>query len=383
MTTVALVFHGNSRRRYAWSGIPAGLANALEQEGIAVRHVRAGLPRPLDQALQRTVARVAGGPAVGTHGLPMGLLRSAILALQAPRLLTADGALQLGSGFSMPAGGRYVTYEDMTVVQALSDYPDWRSLPERTAKARIKRQRRIYTRAVACCTTTRWVADSIVGDYGIPKAKVHVVGIGRNRELRPTSRDWTTPRFLFVGNDWERKGGFTVLEAFHLLRRTGINARLDVVGGHPELSGDGVIGHGQLRLHVPREQERLDQLFEAATCFVMPSQHEPSAIAYTEAAAAGIPSIGTSAGGSADIIGPGGVVVDPGDADQLCSAMLAFTDPARAAAVGQLAAERAALYTWPAVSRRIVAALGLSDNQPGDWHAEPGLNARAANWARA
>ena len=83
-----------------------------------------------------------------------------------------------------------------------------------------------------------------------------------------------------------------------------------------------------------RRSERLEQLFAQATCFVLPSHSEASAIAYVEAAAAGLPSIGTVAGGSDYLIGDGGLVVDPGDDDALLDAMLWLADPAVAARRG-------------------------------------------------
>jgi glycosyltransferase involved in cell wall biosynthesis len=43
-------------------------------------------------------------------------------------------------------------------------------------------------------------------------------------------RDWSTPRFLFVGNDFERKNGVAVVSAFKRLRDQVSEARLDVVG---------------------------------------------------------------------------------------------------------------------------------------------------------
>ena len=88
----------------------------------------------------------------------------------------------------------------------------------------------------------------------------------------------------------------------------------------------------------------------------MPSWCEPSAIAYVEAAAAGIASIGSTVGGSAHLIGDGGCVVDPADEQGLLDAMsLADGDTAREAGARALA--RAEWFTWPEVARRILAAL--------------------------
>ena len=93
--------------------------------------------------------------------------------------------------------------------------------------------------AVACCLTTRWAADSVVADYGIDRDKVHVVGVGRNHSPAPAERDWNSPRFLFVGRDWEGKNGRGLLRAFARVKAQIPDAGLDIVGNHPPLDAEG------------------------------------------------------------------------------------------------------------------------------------------------
>jgi glycosyltransferase involved in cell wall biosynthesis len=202
------------------------------------------------------------------------------------------------------------------------------------------------------------VAADIVGSYGIPLERVFTVGIGQNHELSPpASRDWSTPRYLFVGVNWERKNGDALLRAFAPVSELVPDARLDLVGRHPPIDQSGVAGHGPLSLAVPAERERLQSLFERATVFVMPSLHEPAGIVYAEAASTGLPSIGTSDGGAATIIGPGGLVVDPHDLDAIVNAMLRLADASTARSLGELAQQHSKQFTWRKVAERIVRAL--------------------------
>jgi glycosyltransferase involved in cell wall biosynthesis len=221
----------------------------------------------------------------------------------------------------------------------------------------VARQRAIYARATACCAMSHWAARSMVEDYGVPREKVAVVGLGRNVEPERADRDGTQPRFLFVGKDWERKNGPRVLAAFAALHDERPDARLDVVGGHPPIDQPGVVGHGLLDTREPGKRRDLAQLFSAATCFVLPSLHEPAGTVYTEAAAAALPSIGSTAGGGATVIGDAGRVVAPDDDAALLDAMRLLANPEVAARLGEEALLRSELFTWRVVAERLVRAL--------------------------
>lgn len=271
-----------------------------------------------------------------------------------------DGIVQLASDFLIrQPRSPLVTYEDMTIRQAVdADYAEWK-LARRDLKWRIDRQAATYRTAAACCTRSDWAASSIRAQYGIDSAKVKVVGVGRNRDIPVQGRAWDRPTFLIVASSWERKNGPRVLSAFEQVRQHHPDARLHVVGRHPRIDAPGVEPHGFLSLNDAAQKARLDELFAQATCFVMPSLHEPLGISYAEAGAAGIPSIGTERGGAREVIGPGGTVVDPFDLRQLIDAMEGFADPSHAAAVGQRALAHSQLYTWPRVAKRILNAFGL------------------------
>jgi glycogen synthase len=281
-----------------------------------------------------------------------------------------DGVIQRGSEMRLPDSCRVATLEDSTVLQAWRGYP-WphlQGLTERDIQRYADRQRRVYESAVACCCSTHWVAESIVGDYGIPRSCVFTVGLGRNHDAPSADkaaaaapRDWSSPRYLFVGVDWQRKNGPAVLAAFARVREQHPQAQLDVVGGHPRIDQPGVIAHGRLSLVDPSDRERMAELYRQATAFVMPSLHEPAGIVYVEAGGAGIASIGTTEGGAATMIGPGGLVVDPHQPEQIVAAMLELADPATAQRLGELAHRNAELFTWRKVAERMIRALAIPE----------------------
>ena len=262
-----------------------------------------------------------------------------------------------------PRGVPVAAYYDATLLQM------WRHLdsdtrrsgfPEREVLRWCERQAEASRAADVCCVSTAWAGRSLVDDYGVAAELVHVVGIGHRprRHIDAAARDWSTPRFLFVGVDWARKNGDAVLRAFTDVRRDIPEATLDVVGEHPPLRLPGVTGHGFLPREDPRSQARLDELYATATAFVLPSQFEPAGIVYLEAASAGLPVIATTEGGAGELLGPAAITIDPNDQSALVGAMRRLTDPAFACAMGAEAAQRAAGSTWSHVAARILDALG-------------------------
>lgn len=380
MKRIGVTFQGGDPADPAtWSGTPYGVTTGLRAAGVEPVAIRIG-PPPLSRALalnavatayirpsrnwRGAVRRARAAAAVSPSISSLDSMAASQILRQSTNL---DGIIQIGAGYTLRTHIPVVTFEDMTVEQTkVFPYRGWDLLSDRAHRSRVQRQRAIYDQAVACCLTSQWAARSVIEDYGVPARKVHAVGVGCNHSAPESSspvsqRDWSTPRFLFVGIDWERKNGAGVLRAFRSVKRMVPAARLDVVGRHPPLRDEGVTTHGVLRLDDSAESERLARLFSEATCFVMPSFSEASAIAYVEAATAGIPSIGTLCGGSDYLIGEGGLVIDPHDLQALESAMLRLCDPDTAARMGSAAKVRSALFTWPAVAERLLRAL---DGQP-------------------
>lgn len=283
---------------------------------------------------------------------------SGLIGDLAIRRAAVDGVVAIGSGYILRSGAPVVTFEDETVAQALRQPTSpLASLDRRQAGRWLGRQRRIYERSRGCCVGSAWIARSVRDDYGIDPAKIHVVGFGRNLDPVAAQRDWSVPRYLFLGVDWELKRGPAVLAAFAEVRRRHPGATLDVVGEHPPLDAEGVSGHGRLALGSASDRAELGELLTRATCLTVPSTREAFGIAYVDAGAAGVPSIGTTVGGAPETIGDGGLVVAPGDHDGLVAAMLELADPETARRMGERALSRSRLFTWRAVAERLLRVL--------------------------
>ena len=370
---IGIAFPGDPLDRTTWSGSPAGIARGLQALGAEPVPIRALPCSPLDTVAVAAISLGRLRPGMLRH--PREAARRARRATQVSHELGVvwslaarravrnagplDGVIQVGTGYDI-RHPRVSTFEDITIAQAIQyPYPGWPELSHSAVARRIEHQRRVYQRSTACCLSTGWAAGSVIEDYRIDRRKVHAVGVGRNHDPQVGARSWVHPRFLFIGKDWEGKNGAGLVRAFARVREVVPEAHLDLVGRHPAMDIPGVTGHGYLSLADPDGRRRVDDLLRRATCFVLPSHFEASAIAYVEAAAAGLPSIGSSAGGSADLIGDGGKIVNPTDPDGLVHAMLDLCRPEEAARIGAIALERSRLFTWPAVAGRLLRSLAI------------------------
>jgi glycosyltransferase involved in cell wall biosynthesis len=357
---VVLAAVGDPASIATWSGVTAGVFSGLRQLGVQSEAMNLRLPGALETALLATAALPTRNRYDAEGATLTSAVRGALAARRVPHL-AADGIVQIGTTYSLPGDVPFVTLEDMTLRQATAVHPVFSRMSAGAVERWERRRARIYARARMCCAASRWTAESLGRDYGIPADRIAVVGFGANHRAGAPERDWRVPRFLFVGIDWERKGGPQVLRAFARLREAHPDAVLDVVGGHPPLDLTGVNCHGVLSQARDGDRATIVDLFARATCFVMPSLVEPFGIVHAEAASAGIPSIVSSVGGPRDVIGAdGGLVVEPGDEGALVEAMLRLCDPATARRMGAAARERSALYTWPKVAARLLRALGLA-----------------------
>ncbi len=358
-TRVGVASVGDPRSPETWSGITTGVLQGLSEIGVTAVPLNMALPGRWEQALL-----LAGAARTlnlnDREGAALTMRLRARLARRRVAAANVDGVVQIGTRFSLPSGCRYVTFEDMTLRQGAQIYPIFNAMSARVVGKWERERTDIYSRAHMCAAASTWAACSLVDDYGIELERVAVVGFGANRLARVDVREWSPPKFLFVGVDWQRKGGALLLRAFARVRERNPQATLEVVGGHPRLAQEGVTGHGLLSQSSARDREILSSLYAHSTCFVMPSVVEPFGIAYVEAASFGLPSIATSVGGAQEAIGPdGGIIVEPADEDGLVGAMLRLAEPNTARSMGGSARVRSELYTWRKVAERLLRALEL------------------------
>ena len=164
-------------------------------------------------------------------------------------------------------------------------------------------------------------------DYGCRDEDVAVIPPGVDLELfKAGSRDHAKPRILFVGADFERKGGDLLLETYRKHLRG--SAELVLVTRDHVAEEPGVTVFN----NVSANSEELRALFKTSDIFAFPTRADCYALACMEAMAAGMPIVTTHVGGIPDMVveGKTGHVIDVDDERGLARALVSLVaEPAK------------------------------------------------------
>lgn len=198
----------------------------------------------------------------------------------------------------------------------------------RSLAPNVRRDGEIFRRAAAIVSTSQWAAADLRRMYPDCRTPIHVMH--NPVRLVLFDRAWMDERrargdaervtFLFVGGDFPRKGGPDLLEAW-TAGNLASRAELVIVSDWPipEPLPPGV----RVVRGVRGETPAWTNLWRTADVFVMPTRNEAFGLVYQEAAAAGLPSIGTRLNAVPELIDDGrtGVLVTRGDRAELITAM--------------------------------------------------------------
>jgi glycosyltransferase involved in cell wall biosynthesis len=186
----------------------------------------------------------------------------------------------------------------------------------------IEYEKQIYQNATLNFTMSSNISESLVEDYSCSPDKVACVYCGSNvqvaeNEYFDNSR-YSKKNILFVGLDWQRKGGPTLAEAFRTVLLTYPDATLTIVGCKPELDLPNCNITGKVDLFEVKKH------FKQASVFCLPTTLEPFGIVFLEAMAHKLPVIATNIGAIPDFIheAKNGYLVVPNDSQQLSRALI-------------------------------------------------------------
>jgi len=373
---IVYVSEGNAETFDSWSGVSRSVVRFLRDIGHRVRVADADLYGSQRLALaMRTVSWPRRRWWVQYHVGPAAFAaRSAACARAiSPHLADADVVLQIGATFAPPTDLEVplVLYCDSNIELARAGrgtgYSEAAVLSDEEIEDVRAREAKVYERAEVIFTMSERLRESFISDFGISPERLVTVHCGPNLDELPPPRTAAPdgpPTILFIGRDFERKGGSMLLHAFRVVRDRVPDARLVVVGGRPGGSiavPNGVEFRGFLSRDTASGRTGMERAYREASVFCVPSRFEPFGTSYVEAMLHGIPCVGPHIWAIPEIIVDGvtGYTVPPTDAEALADALVSLlANPPEAQRMGDAARVRAVeTFSWEQIAEKMTAAM--------------------------
>jgi glycosyltransferase involved in cell wall biosynthesis len=194
---------------------------------------------------------------------------------------------------------------DASFQQLQGYYPYFSNLAAYNIRQGIELDRKAFEKAAHCMLASEWNKNSAVNDYGIDPNKISIVPCGANMDVILSAEDIKTNQpdrchLLFLGVEWERKGGDIALETFRLLKQTGANPHLHIIGCVPPVDfaeERNITVIPFLDKNKPEDFNQLHRIFFQTDFLLLPTRAECAGVVFSEASAYAIPSITTDTGG--------------------------------------------------------------------------------------
>jgi glycosyltransferase involved in cell wall biosynthesis len=307
---------------HKWSGLGSSIVDCLERQGIEV--VRVGSFKEYSDPWL-LLKRLYYNKLIRNGGFRTDRDTTVLKALgKAAASRLAD--LQVDAIFSpgtlpisyLDVAKPILFWTDATFPALVDYYPDLTGLCQATIKSGSRADAQALSRCRAAIFSSQWAADSALKICPVAASKIHVVPFGANFANPPAAEEVTqaieerlaseTIDFLFVGLNWNRKGGDTAVAIVQSLVQRGLNARLHLAGSHPPptvTEKPFVTTYGVLSKARPDEAAKLRHLFRTARFFIMPPTADCTPCVFSEANAFGVPCLSRATGGIPDIVKSG------------------------------------------------------------------------------
>lgn len=202
--------------------------------------------------------------------------------------------------------------------------------------------RSVYRRAACVLPWSRWAADAIQQEYGIPDERIRITPPGVTlSHWRERVSGWAEgageqrrAKVLFVGGDFDRKGGSLLVDVVRQSFQDQCELHLVTRDAPAHVADPHTVVYADL---VPNDP-RLQELYATCDMMVLPTNADCFSLASIEAMAAGMPVITTSVGGIPEIVEhkQSGLLIPPNDGAALRDAIeYLLADPMRMESMGR------------------------------------------------
>jgi glycosyltransferase involved in cell wall biosynthesis len=193
---------------------------------------------------------------------------------------------------------------DATFQQLQGYYDSFSNLAPYNIKQGIELDQKAFENAAHCLMASDWAKQSAINEYHIPENKITVQPLGANLDNIPAVTELKTEKnricqLLFLGVDWNRKGGQIALDTFYALKKKGMQVQLKIIGCKPTVSviDKNITVIPFINKNIKEEADWLYHILLQTDFLLLPTRAECAGVVFCEASAFGVPSITTDTGG--------------------------------------------------------------------------------------
>ena len=311
---IAYITVGKADDVHEWSGLNAAIRAALVRQGCVVTNVdQLGARYPVWLRARKKLSEALLGTTYSLERTPYAASRWSRIASE--RLATLPPFDAVVSTGSLPVAfletpAPLAIWADATYHGLRTTYPEYADYSRASIDDGDRVERAALNRASLICFASEWAADDAAQHYGIARQKIRVVPFGANCDspfsdeseaaAAVARRDWSVIRLVFVGVDWQRKGGDMAVTVTRLLNERGIKTVLTVVGCQPPLDVQNlsfVECAGFLSKAKPQDNDRLNTILLQSHFLLLPTVAECFGLVFAEASAYALPSVSRAVGG--------------------------------------------------------------------------------------
>lgn len=153
---------------------------------------------------------------------------------------------------------------------------------------------------------SNWAINDMVNNYGIPREKCILCRVGANTYTKVSTMKHQTINIVFIGVDWDRKGGDIAISCMRELNKIDHENQyvLHIIGSTPpyEVSENNIILHGFINRNNEEENNKIISILNSGDIFLLPTKAECAGIVFCEASAYGMVIFTHDTGGIGDYV---------------------------------------------------------------------------------
>lgn len=307
--TIGFISYADPKDKTAWSGTIHYLYNSIENSGYNVIWIKARFSkwiRHYQKFLDRLSKRSNKHYSIAHTLLAAYLTRLDKKDFKKADILFSPGYTAI---YKLKTDKPIIYLADATFKSIHNYYDEFSNLLSFNIREGNIIEKKALTKATHIIHASDWAKQSAIIDYGIPNDKISVLEFGANittQSFKKYPKKDKTLHILFLGIDWQRKGGDIAIETCRILNNQGIKSMIHIIGPVEVPESCKNIPYiefiGFLNKNNQCDYERIIQYMSSSDILLLPTQAECAGIVFVEASAYSMPIFTYDTGGISNYV---------------------------------------------------------------------------------